>query len=105
MLSESPIRALDGCEPCNWETNCSPGHSAFSVSMCRYCGRVDWDELQRQGDAYARQYAARMLEEVYGFFERSDGSRGIAWKDGRANTVAVQEIHDLFSKQPEGRKS
>jgi hypothetical protein len=75
------------------------GGEPLSVERCMACGAIDWEGLRKQADAYARLYAARLLEEVYGSFEYPDGSRRIAWVEGKAQMVNIQQVYNLFTKQ------
>lgn len=74
------------------------GGEPLTVSRCMGCGTVDWEDLRAQADAYARQYACRLLEEQYGYFEYPDSSRRIAWEDGKPQRVNIQQVYNLFSK-------
>lgn len=75
------------------------GGEPISVERCMACGAIDWKGLRWQADAYARLYAARLLEEVYGYFDYPDGSRRIAWVDGKSQMVNVQQVYNLFTKE------
>jgi len=99
MLDEEIQRvAAQHCEACVWVTAIRGGEP-LSVSRCMACGTIDWADLRAQADGYARLYAARLLEEVYGSFEYPDGSRRIAWVEGKAQMVNIQQVYNLFTKQ------
>ena len=76
------------------------GGEPLTVSRCMACSTVDWADLRAQADAYARRYAARLLEETYGYFEYPDGSRRINWEAGRPRMVNIQQVYNLFTKEP-----
>jgi hypothetical protein len=76
------------------------GGEPLTVSRCMMCGLVDWEDLREQADAYARRYAARLLEEVYGVFTYPDGSKSIAWVNGRHPLVNIQQVYNLFVIEP-----
>jgi hypothetical protein len=75
------------------------GGEPLSVGRCMACGAIDWADLRKQADAYARRYAARLLEEVYGVFQYPDGSKRLNWVDGKTNMVNIQQVYNLFTKE------
>ena len=76
------------------------GGEPVSVTRCMACGMIDWEDLRRQADAYARRYAARLLEETYGYFEYPDGSRRMNWYEGKPNMINIQQVYNLFTMEP-----
>jgi|SRR5215207_4653267 len=91
--------AAQHCEACVWVTAIRGGEP-ISVSRCMGCGTIDWDDIRKQADAYARRYAARLLEETYGHFDYPDGSRRIAWEEGKPRMINVQQVYNLFTRDP-----
>lgn len=73
------------------------GGEPVSVPRCSQCGDYDWEDLRRQAVEYARQYACRLLEETYGYFDYPDGSRAMKWVEGRPQLINIQQIYNLFS--------